>query len=96
MELTPFLKLFPLTAQIEVHGQLYILPLNQSPTGLVKLQVLTTASMRWPSSELVRSVLWQKFTDISEVLTASIISAIDVCDLESSVTWEVVKAGVGF
>jgi hypothetical protein len=30
---------------------------------------------RWPSSGLLRRAIWKKFTDVSEVLAASIIRA---------------------
>jgi hypothetical protein len=41
--------------------------------SLVRFQVLTVASMSRLASGMLSRVVWQKLTDISEVLTASII-----------------------
>jgi hypothetical protein len=44
----------------------------------MRLQVLTVASMMI-SSEILRLVVWQKITDVSEVLAASIIKTFQRC-----------------
>jgi hypothetical protein len=38
-------------------------------------------ALTWPSSGLLRHVVWYKFTDVSEVLAASIIHAVTHCDV---------------
>jgi hypothetical protein len=44
--------------------------------NILRFEVLTVARWRWLSSGLLRRVVWWMFTDVSEVLSASIIRAI--------------------
>jgi hypothetical protein len=41
--------------------------------NIVRFQVLTGRVRRWPSSGLMRRVVCYKFTDVSDVLAASVI-----------------------
>jgi hypothetical protein len=60
---------------------MYIIPLETTQNSktyflFVGFQVLTAATMRMAVFGLLRRVVWQKFTDVSEVLAASIIRTI--------------------
>jgi hypothetical protein len=51
------------------------LPPSSDAVSFVRFQVLTAASMKM-SSRMLRRVVWQKYTDVSEVPAASIIRAV--------------------
>jgi hypothetical protein len=46
--------------------------------SMVRFQVLTVASKRWPSSGFLRRVVWWKFTDVLKAFATSIIRVIEL------------------
>jgi hypothetical protein len=49
--------------------------------NMVRYQVLTAASSKTTSSGMLRREVWQKFTDVSEVLTAFIMEAVGISEM---------------